>query len=152
MTYAKLLVLWIFVAWQAPSIAAEPKVSDEETKERAKLQGTWRGFVVHGKGEKSDEGPLHLELVITAEKITATDVREKKSLGEGTYKLDPSKKLKEIDAAGTVRSAGRRSYSGIYELDGDTLKWCVDNSGKKRPSEFASRRAQYLLILKRQKP
>jgi uncharacterized protein (TIGR03067 family) len=139
--------------WSAAS-ADDRKTRDEKGKDQSKLEGTWAGFVVQGRGEKPNEGPVKLQIVITAGKMAAKDLREDKDMGEGTYTLDDAKKLKELDATGIVRSSGgaRRTYLGVYELDGDTLKWCVNNTGKGRPSEFASRRGQFLLILKKQKP
>lgn len=123
----------------------------EDAAVREKLLGTWTGFVVEGRGEKPDAGPIKIEVVITADKITARDLRADRSLGHGTYKLDVSKKVAEIDATGAV-GGGRREkpYPGIFELNGDTLRWCVDNQGKTRPTEFASERGRYLLILKRE--
>ena len=69
-----------------------------------------------------------------------------------TFKLDPTQKLKEMDATGGVLPAKKdRTFLGIYELDGDTLKWCVDNRRKERPTEFRTANGAYLLILKRRK-
>jgi uncharacterized protein (TIGR03067 family) len=139
------LALVTFAAWPEPAGAVQ-------NKEQARFEGTWEGYVVMGRGEKPDDGPVKLRLVVKGDKMTATDLRANKSLGEGTFKIDPSKKIKEIDSSGTVMGAGKsRSYPGIYEIQGDTLKWCVDNQGKARPTDFVSAKAQYLLILKRQK-
>jgi uncharacterized protein (TIGR03067 family) len=73
-------------------------------------------------------------------------------MGSGVYSIDPTKPLKEIDATGIVLPGKReRTYLGIYELSGDTLKWCVDNRQTERPTEFRTSRGNYLLILKRKK-
>jgi uncharacterized protein (TIGR03067 family) len=125
---------------------------DAADRDRDQLVGTWQGFVVEGRGANPNDGPVKIEVVITRDRITARDLRADKSLGEGTYKLDSAKKLKEIDATGSVSGRRSRTFLGIYEIEGDTLKWCADNVGKGRPAEFLSQRGQYLLILKRQKP
>jgi len=125
---------------------AQPPTQADELK---LFQGTWRGFVVEGRGENPNRGPLELELTVKGNTMSAFDVREKKSLGEGTFMLDPNKKLKEITATGSVNMARSRTYKGIYELNGDTLRWCVDNINQGPPTEFISRRGQFLLILKR---
>lgn len=138
------------VAW-----ADEPAKPDAVKEELKKLEGTWEGYVVEGKGEKPDRGPIHLRLTITGEKITAVDLGAtggEKDMGTGKFAIDPAKKLKEMDATGVVLPGKReRTYTGIYELDGDTLKWCVDNRQKERPAEFKSAAGAYLLILKRKK-
>ena len=119
----------------------------------SKLKGTWEGYAVEGKGETPDRGPVHLRLTITEDKISATDLRNgNKDMGSGTYTIDPSKPVKEIDATGVVLPGKRaRTFVGIYELAGDTLKWCVDNRQDERPTEFRTGNGKYLLILKRKK-
>ncbi len=73
-------------------------------------------------------------------------------MGSGTFQIDPAKEIKEIDASGVILPGKReRSFAGIYALDGDTLKWCVDNRRQDRPSEFRTEKGKYLLILKRKK-
>ena len=55
-----------------------------------------------------------------------------------------------INATGVVLPGKReRTFLGIYSLEGDTLKWCVDNRQKERPTEFRSAGGKYLLVLKR---
>lgn len=120
--------------------------------DRKKLEGVWRGYVVEGKGDNPDRGPLKLEVVITGTKMSAINLQDgDKSLGDGTYAVDGTKAQGELDATGSVSGRRSQTYRGIFELNGDTLKWCVDNIGKGRPTEFVTRRGQYLLILKRQK-
>lgn len=43
-----------------------------------------------------------------------------------------------------------RSFQGIYEFDGEVLKWCVSNRGRQRPQAMATDRGNYLLILRQQ--
>ncbi len=117
------------------------------------LEGTWRGWVVEGKGETSDRGLVQLELVIKGDRIVAKQLNGKEgSLGEGTYRLSVLGKQKAIDATRTSAPAKGRTHQGIYALEGDTLRWCVANPNGDRPTEFVTRRGQFLLILKRQKP
>lgn len=118
------------------------------------LEGTWEGYTVEGTGENPNSGPIHLRLTITRTKISAVDLgKNNKDMGSGMYTIDPSKSLKEIDATGIILPGRRkRTYPGIYEIDGDTLKWCVDNRRKSRPTEFRTAGGKYLLILKRKKP
>lgn len=138
-----------------PATADEPKKPEPYLAEMKKLEATWEGYAVEGKGENPDRGPVHLRLIIKDDMITAIDLGSKepnKEMGNGTYTLDPTKPFKEIDATGIILPGKReKTYLGIYEVDGDTLKWCVDNRGKERPDEFRTFAGKYLLVLKRQK-
>ena len=132
---------------------AQDKKPDART-EMKKLEGVWEGFVVEGKGEKADRGPWQLRLTITGNKITAVDLKNNgKDMGSGTFKIDPSKSIKTMDATGVVLPGKRdKTYLGIYELDGDTLKWCVDNKQRgEHPAEFRSNNGNFMMILKRKK-
>ena len=134
------LTLWC----AAESLPADPP---------PKLLGTWVGYVVDGAGENPDRGPLHLQVTITADKISAINLQDgNKNMGEGTYQLKPAKQATEIDATGVVLPGKRsRTYLGICDVQGNTLKWCVDNQQKDRPTEYRTTKGQYLLVLKRQK-
>jgi uncharacterized protein (TIGR03067 family) len=143
------IVLLACAGWLDPerSSPAQQKGSDPR-----QLIGVWRGYVVDGRGENSDRGPVHLEVTFTADKITARNLQDGgKSLGEGTYRIDLTKRLQEIDTTGVVVPDTRqRPYPGIFQVEGNTLRWCVNRGGKERPTEFVTRRGQYLLVLQRQ--
>lgn len=132
-------------------------VSADESKDEAikaevkKLEGVWEGYAVDGKGEKPDQGPVHFRLTITQTKMSAINLGDKnKDMGNGVYKLELSKSTKEMDATGVVLPGKQeRTYQGIYELDGDTLKWCVTPRKGERPGEFRTSKGSFLLILKR---
>ena len=142
----------LVVVLASPVLAEEPKQPEAVKAELKKLDGVWEGYAVEGKGEKPDRGPVHLRLTIKGDTITAFDLKDNKDMGRGTFKLDPTQKLKTLDATGVLLPAKRdRTFLGIYELDGDTLKWCVDNRRKDRPTEFRTNNGAYLLILKRKK-
>ncbi|MBN9120623.1 MAG: TIGR03067 domain-containing protein [Planctomycetes bacterium] len=144
------LALCLLLGSGAP--AQEPKKPDPKA-EMKKLEGVWEGFVVEGKGERADRGPYQLRITVTGDKMTAVDLKNNKDMGSGTFKIDPTKSLKTLDATGVVPPAKRdKTYLGVYELDGDTLKWCVDNRQRgERPTEFRSNNGNFLMILKRKK-
>lgn len=137
----------------SPLRADGPDRKDAVRAELKKLQGVWEGYAVEGKGEHPDRGPVHLRLMIAGTKITAVDLgKGQRDMGRGTLRIDPSRPLKEIDATGIILPGRRkRTYPGIYEVDGDTFKWCVDNRRTSRPTEFRTAGGKYLLILKRKK-
>lgn len=140
-------------SFAAPSRYAMNAADDD----RAKFAGVWQGFVVEGRGDRPDRGPVKLEITVTGDKMSSRDLNardtSKADLGEGTYKLDGAQNPKTIDATGTNGQNRGKLFPGIYLVDGNTLKWCVANPGKQRPTEFISRPSggQFLMVLKRVK-
>jgi uncharacterized protein (TIGR03067 family) len=124
---------------------SRPGVADEAAPgDREKIIGVWRG------GFPNERKPTY-ELVITPRKIRGKDLRTGRNLGQGTYRLKPGKKI--LDATRQGRGGRGRTYLGIYSLKGNTLKWCTNNGGKKRPARLAHRPGdrRYLMILKRRR-
>src|SRR5260370_23015281 len=97
-----------------------------------------------------EEALKHTRLKIEGEKFTVSD--ENVSQG-GTFKVDATKKPKTIDVTFTDGPEKGKTSLGIYELDGDTYKICVDPEGKSRPTEFAIKpdSGHILEVLKREK-
>jgi uncharacterized protein (TIGR03067 family) len=138
----------------AGASAAEPKPSGDA----AKLQGKWTGWVVIGRGERSDQGPVQLEVVVEGDRITAKQIGggtgpgAGSDLGAGTFKLGSDGKAKTLDAAGSLGASRNKNFGGIYEIDADTWKWCVNNHNRPgRPAGFETKGGAYYLILKREK-
>lgn len=145
----KLIIANVTVAWV---LLGGASAFAQDTDLQA-LQGTWRGWVVEGRGERPDAGPVNLEITVQKDVIVAKrlgGMRKDDPLGEGTFRLTVADKDKRIDATRTTAPAKGRTYAGIYEIAGDTLKWCVSNPNQERPTEMVTRRGQFLLILKRQ--
>lgn len=126
--------------------SADPDPADDVKK----LAGVWKGYVVDGKGEKPNQGPVKLEITVKGDTITALQDGSK-DLGEGTFTLKIHKDEKQIDAVRSKNPGKGQAFSGIYSLDGDTLKWCVSTRKKDRPTDFITKTGQFLLILKREK-
>ncbi len=129
------------------AIGAETDPADDAKT----LVGTWKGYVVDGRGEKPNQGPVKLEITVKGDTITAIQ-EGSKDLGEGTFTLKLAKSEKQIDAVRTKNPGKGQTFLGIYSLDGDTLKWCVSTPNKARPTDFITKTGQFLLILKRDKP
>ncbi len=146
----KRMAIWIGAVLAGTLAVPAGSQQSEEAAERAKLAGTWTGFVVEGRGEMPDRGPARIsELVIAATVIRARDGQM--NMGEGSYRMDLSAKPRTLDAHGLVGPTRGKTYLGIYQLEGDTLRWCVANSDKPRPTEFLTRRGhgQYLMVFRR---
>ena len=128
---------WLFTVAVASIVAG----AERDGEARKELAGVWEGRV--------DEGATGHQLTFTPDHIAGK--QDEKYLGEGGFKLDLLKQPRWMDATGTKGPQRGRRYLGIYALDGDTLKWCVSTPGNERPTEFATKNGQFLLILKRQK-
>lgn len=132
------------------AVAATPQPADAA---RSQLLGTWRGYVVEGKGEQPDRGPVHLELTITRDRMRAIQFQggQEVDLGEGTFELQPDRSPGVLDAQKRLANPNRREvWLGIYQLQGDTLKWCVGR--RTRPATLETRDGAFLLILRRSAP
>jgi uncharacterized protein (TIGR03067 family) len=110
----------------------------------AKLQGNW---IVEKDGKKAE---------LKFAKDTFTITFDGKESYKGVIKIDPSKKPKEMDL--TIKEAERfqgETAKAIYEVDGDSLKWCANRPGEKdRPKEFPAKEGEgenLYLVFKRVK-
>jgi uncharacterized protein (TIGR03067 family) len=85
------------------------------------------------------------EMVFEGDKVTLPIKDDAK---EVEFKLQPGKKPKQIDLLlGTGKTA-----KGIYLLQGDTLKLCVEKEpGSERPSKFATAGTNHFLIVLKKK-
>jgi RNA polymerase sigma-70 factor (ECF subfamily) len=115
--------------------------------DKEKIQGTWviESAKMGGK-DLPEEETKGMKMVFAGDKVTVTLKGEDK---EGTFKLDPSKKPKEIDVE--IKGAPNAG-EGIYQLEGDKLTLCIDDAGKQRPTEFKSEEGTRhgLIVLKRE--
>jgi RNA polymerase sigma factor (sigma-70 family) len=124
---------------------------DEARRDREKLQGTWQAVSGEGNGQPLADGYVKsYKATFTGDrvKLTADDS------GEGTYTLDPTQKPKAIDFRVSDGPGGRTAEAiGIYEVEGDTLKLCMVEArdGNQRPTEFAARGKEVLLVFQRTK-
>jgi hypothetical protein len=149
---AVFLLAWTFAIMAGAAEKSGRQGAGAKSAPEVDLNGVWRGFVVEGKGDQPDQGPVHLELTIKGNRITAQRLDGGGSpLGQGTYRITTGR-VNTIDA---MESRGRgkpRLYLGICQIDPDLIRWCVATPGNKRPADFQTRgQQQFLLILKRQK-
>jgi uncharacterized protein (TIGR03067 family) len=106
-------------------------------KEFKKFHGVWTFESSEAGGKKTPADQLKgLTVTFAGDKYTVKNGDE--VIQTGTQKLDPSKSPKTIDVTVTEGLRKGAVMLGIYEIDGDTLKVCFDEEGKKRPTEFKS--------------
>ncbi len=125
---------------------------DEAKKELKALQGTWKVVAAEHDGDP-------LERIVGGTLVIKENNFTIKTAGgtemKGDLVLDPAKKPKHINLAHQEGLLKDKTWQGIYELKGDTLKLCYAeaDSEKERPTEFKTlKKSQLLLVeLKREK-
>jgi uncharacterized protein (TIGR03067 family) len=123
---------------------------DATKKDLMFMEGTWAATVqeVNGKAITDEENKQANAKLVVKDGMYTVYFGET-SFGKGTIKLDATKKPKHVDA---VASDGQ-SLTGIYQIDGDTMKVCFAPGGKDRPTEFKTKEGtgQLLISYKRSK-
>jgi uncharacterized protein (TIGR03067 family) len=133
-------------------LAAEGPQEDAAQQELKKLQGRWSRVSAVTNGRPAPEETVKQStLTIAGDKYT---LKMGDQTRQGTLKLDPTKQPKAIDIISAQGPNKGKSLLGIYELEGDTFRYCVAEPGKERPTEFASKPGggHSLFVNKREKP
>jgi uncharacterized protein (TIGR03067 family) len=118
------------------------------------FQGSWKTESLEFDGQKAPREAFKDDLMIFDEK-EYTQEKGDEVIERGKYKLDPSKKPKEIDFDITEGPDQGKHQVGIYELSGNTLKVSVAPPGvEERPTDFTTKPGAMtaVVILKREKP
>jgi uncharacterized protein (TIGR03067 family) len=139
------------LACVAGSFAADATDEEATKREYARFEGTWKFVSLEVEGKKLPEKVFAESLLILeGSRFTA---KEAAGTSKGTFKVDLSKKPKQIDISFTEGPPKGETLLGIYELDGDTYKVCIGMPGKGRPTAFVSKPASghVLEVLKRVK-
>jgi uncharacterized protein (TIGR03067 family) len=111
---------------------------DAAKKEMRQLEGEW--FMVSGEANGQ---AMPQELVKTGKRL-AKDGETTISMGGQVYfkakfRIDPTKKPKAIDYTMTQGPTKGKTHLGIYELAGDTVKFCFAAPGGDRPTDFTAK-------------
>jgi uncharacterized protein (TIGR03067 family) len=147
------LGLWL-VGGRGP-VAAQPPGQGAVENELARFQGTWRVIEVEENGRKVPADKLReadVTVEIKGDKHTLKSGGQ--SQGTVTIKLDPTATPKRYDMVLPPGAPNEgKDPKGIYELDGDTWKFCQDKSGKGRPTEFSGKAGSgwVMVVMKREK-
>jgi uncharacterized protein (TIGR03067 family) len=136
---------------------AQNGAAKAKEKDTDPLQGTWTIVHLERAGHEFPKEILErgtLKVVIKGDTLRITDGKR----GEGaTFKRDTAKKPQTIDLVFMEgpNETIKRTALGIYELDGDNLKFAWRKDGGVRPTKFESipeERTSELVIVKRDKP
>lgn len=132
------------------TVVAEDKDGKAELD---RFSGTWTGVSMTNDGKETPKADAEaVRLIVAGSKYTLKTAGEEEV--EGTHKLDPAKKPKQIEAVRTKGTGKGEKILGIYELTDDTFKVCFAASGKTdRPKDFKSEAGSghRLLVFKREK-
>lgn len=139
------MMSWFVVVLGLLGSAQEPVQAAREA-----LVGSWAGYAVEGKGENPDRGAVKLELTISRDAIRAKQFKGKEivDLGEGSFTIALEPAPRHLDGNKKLDNPNRKEiWLGIYQLEGDTLRWCVGR--KTRPTTFETKQGAFLLVLRR---
>jgi uncharacterized protein (TIGR03067 family) len=121
--------------------------ADDVKDELKKLEGTWKLVAGEEDGRVITDEELRDAPLAIIKGDTLQFKRKGDRLEEGAITIDPAKK--QIDFVFKVRTT--RIIKGLYQVDGDTLKFCLGAPNAERPAKFESKGAK-LATFKRQKP
>jgi uncharacterized protein (TIGR03067 family) len=121
----------LVVTWDAGVLGDEAAAKQEMEK----LQGEWT--MVMGE----IEGQAMPEQMRAAARRVAKDDETTITIGgqlfmKAKFTVDPSKTPKTIDYNMTGGPTSGKTQLGIYEIDGERLKFCFGSPGKERPTNF----------------
>ena len=111
---------------------------DANKKEMTQLEGEWS--MVSGEAN----GQAMPKETVKSGKRVAQDGETTITIGGQVYfkakfSIDPAKRPKAIDYTMTEGPTKGKTHLGIYEMDGDTVKFCFAAPGKDRPTEFTAK-------------
>lgn len=118
---------------------AAPAIGDDAKSKKTDLEGTWKAV---------KKGSAVRQIKFVGDRFEATIYG--KTL-KGTFKLNNDENPLQIDLKITESSEERykgKTALGIYDFQGENLRWCSSQPGRKRrPQQFASRMGDARLIL-----
>jgi uncharacterized protein (TIGR03067 family) len=123
-------------------LAGVASAQDAAKKEMAQLEGQWS--MVSGE---ADGMSMPKEIVKSGKRV-AKDRETTITIGGQVYfkakfSIDPTKKPKAIDYTMTEGPTTGKVHLGIYELDGDMVKFCFAAPGMDRPTEFTAKEGSH---------
>jgi uncharacterized protein (TIGR03067 family) len=145
---SKMLLLLVLVAL----IAADGPPDKASKKDLAKMQGDWALVSMTKDGMKVPDDDAQA-LFRTVKGNEYTVFRYDRGAGKGTFTIDATKKPKTIDFLPANSKDKTKVMLGIYEFDGEKIKYCYAPIGKPWPTEFTSNEGvlQTLAVWEREK-
>ncbi len=98
------------------------------------LQGTWTIVSLEVDGQKMEGSPSG-QVVVKGDRFTTISMG---AAYEGVVEVDATRKPKHFNLVFTEGPEKGNTNRGIYELDGDAWRICLNTTGGPRPGEFAT--------------
>jgi uncharacterized protein (TIGR03067 family) len=137
------------------AVAQQPETERDRaaSKELQQLQGTWKFESLEEDGAKVAAADFKDRTLFFGANLFLFR-RGTTVVQAGDVRLDPAKSPKTVNAVVRVGQNKGEVMLGIYALEGDTLKLCLDVEGTERPKEFKSTAGskRLLAVCKRVKP
>jgi uncharacterized protein (TIGR03067 family) len=111
---------------------------DASKKELSGLEGEWS--MVSGVAN----GQAMPKQMVQSGRRVAKDGETTITMGgrlyfKAKFSIDPSQKPKAMDYNMTEGPTKGKTHLGIYELDGDTVRFCFAAPGRDRPTDFTAK-------------
>lgn len=143
-----------------PPVAGQPPVGEgkggnarlaareQGETDRDRLQGKWQitSITMQGKVFKREDRLEGWKETFLTDLLIEGDRLGQVQHNKGKFMLDDTRIPKQI----TIQDAdGKLTFRGIYDIDGDTLKVCMNGDGTdvRRPEEFVSKKGTPLIII-----
>jgi uncharacterized protein (TIGR03067 family) len=107
------------------------------TKEMALLEGEWSMVSGQANGLSMPKETVRSCKRVAKDGETTVTVSGQVYF-KAKFRIAPTKKPKAIDYTMTEGPSKGKAHLGIYELDGDTVKFCFAAPGKDRPTDFTA--------------
>jgi uncharacterized protein (TIGR03067 family) len=135
-------------------LLATPGASSAEDakQELDKLQGTWYSLSTEMDGANTaaeDKTDLH---VIKGNQVIAK--KDGKEISQAEIVVEPGKPFRKVTIQMKTGDNKDKTWVGIYQVDGDSLKWCGCWKGENDlPTSFGTKKGDkyFLRAMKRQK-
>lgn len=115
--------------------AADDKPADPKS-DQAKMQGTWaiESSEFDGHPAIPEDQIKDFRVVVKGDKRAV--MKGDEAVSESTFTLDEKSKPRGITVKVNDGPLKGKELPGIYEIDGDTFRICLNVEGKERPKEF----------------
>lgn len=130
-------------------LVAADKPKETAAADHKKLQGTWHAREEsHGDAERNDDAK-HYQLIFDGDKFSIK--KDDQTIVEGTFRIDPAKSPPQIDMKVLREDENHHTGEtslGIYQINGDTLKWCSGEPGQTdRPTGFDTKGTDFMMVV-----
>lgn len=112
--------------------------ADQVKNDMARLEGEWSMVSGEISGKAMPDAFLKGSRRVAKDGVTTVTIGGTPFM-KAKFTIDPSKKPKTIDYLMLEGLTKGKKQLGIYELDGDTVKFCFASPGKDRPKDFTSK-------------